>query len=301
MPDDIRHDPDLQLHGKSLQPDALPVGRRGFVAGSAVLTGFALAAGPVQAQTVITTDMNGLTGGMVEVPTADGKRMPAYYARPAQGSNFATVVVVQEIFGVHEHIKDVCRRLAKAGYLAVAPEMYFRYGNAGAISDIQALLRDNVAKVPDAEVMSDIDATVKWAGGSVGRGDTKKLGITGFCWGGRVVWLYAAHNPGLKAGVAWYGVVEGPTNAQRTSHPSAHVARINAPVLGLYGGADQGIPNDGVERFRTALRAAGKPSEIHVYPDTPHAFHADYRPSYREAQAKDGWNRLIVWFSRHIA
>jgi len=301
MPDDIRHEPDLQLHGKSLQPDALPVGRRGFVAGSAVLTGFALAAGPVQAQTVITTDMNGLTGGMVEVPTADGKRMPAYYARPAQGSNFATVVIVQEIFGVHEHIKDVCRRLAKAGYLAVAPEMYFRYGNAGAISDVQALLRDIVAKVPDAEVMSDIDATVKWAGGSVGRGDTKKLGITGFCWGGRVVWLYAAHNPGLKAGVAWYGVVEGPTNAQRTSHPSAHVARINAPVLGLYGGADQGIPNDGVERFRTALRAAGKPSEIHVYPDTPHAFHADYRPSYREAQAKDGWNRLIVWFSRHIA
>jgi len=161
MPDDIRHEPDLQLHGKSLQPDALPVGRRGFVAGSAVLTGFALAAGPVQAQTVITTDMNGLTGGMVEVPTADGKRMPAYYARPAQGSNFATVVVVQEIFGVHEHIKDVCRRLAKAGYLAVAPEMYFRYGNAGAISDVQALLRDIVAKVPDAEVMSDIDATVK--------------------------------------------------------------------------------------------------------------------------------------------
>jgi carboxymethylenebutenolidase len=272
--------------------------RRGFIAAGGSL-GFALAAGPLQAQTVITTDMNGLVGGMVNVPTADGKRMPAYYARPAQGQNFATVIVVQEIFGVHEHIKDVCRRFAKIGYLAVAPEYYFRVGDPQKLTDVQAVLRDIVSKIPDAQVMSDTDAAVKWAGGRVGRGDTKKLGITGFCWGGRVVWLYAAHNPALKAGVAWYGVVEGPTNAQRTSHPSAHVARINAPVLGLYGGADQGIPNDGVERFRDALRAAGKPSEITVFPEAGHAFFADYRPSYRADDAAAGWAACLGWFRKH--
>ncbi|MBL8831275.1 MAG: dienelactone hydrolase family protein [Rhodospirillales bacterium] len=301
MPDDVRQPAEFTADRKSLQPDAMPVSRRGFVAGAGLATGFALAAGPVSAQTVITTDMNGLVGGMVNVPTNDGKRMPAYYARPAQGQNFATVIVVQEIFGVHEHIKDVCRRLAKIGYLAVAPEYYFRVGDPQKLTDIQAVLRDIVSKIPDAQVMADTDAAVKWAGGRVGKGDTKKLGITGFCWGGRVVWLYAAHNPGLKAGVAWYGVVEGPTNEMRTSHPLQHAARINAPVLGLYGGADQGIPNDGVDRMRAALRAAGKSSEIHTYPDTPHAFHADYRPSYRKAQAEDGWKRLEVWFSRNIA
>ena len=301
MPDDIRQ-PDLLVSQKnSLEPAALPVGRRGFIAGAGIATGFALAAGPVQAQTVITTDMNGLTGGMVEVATGDGRRMPAYYARPTQGSNFATVVVVQEIFGVHEHIKDVCRRLAKIGYLAVAPELYFRQGNPAIVTDVQAVLRDIVARVPDAQVMGDIDATVKWAGGAAGKGDTRKLGITGFCWGGRVVWLYAAHNPGLKAGVAWYGAVEGEPNAMRTQHPIQLVSRINAPILGLYGGADQGIPNAGVDRMRDALRAAGKPSEIHTYPDTPHAFHADYRPSFRPEQARDGWRRLEVWFSRNIA
>lgn len=290
----------LRDERKALQPEALPVGRRGFMAGASLATGYALAAGPVAAQTAITTDTQGLAAGMANVRTADGKQMPVYYARPAQGQKFATVIVVQEIFGVHEYIKDTCRRLAKAGYLAVAPELYFRQGDASKVSDVQALLRDIVSKVPDAQVFADIDATVAWAGGSLGKGETARLGITGFCWGGRVVWLYAAHNQNVRAGVAWYGVLTGPTNEFRTRHPLDAVASINAPILGLYGGADQGIPNDTVDRMREALRAAGKKSEIVLYPDTPHAFHADYRPSYRAAQAQDGWRRLEVWFSRNL-
>ena len=285
---------------KSLLPDPSPVGRRGFLASASLATGYALAAGPVQAQTAIRTDTQGLADGMVDVRTADGRTMPAYYARPAQGSKFATVIVVQEIFGVHEYIKDTCRRLAKIGYLAVAPELYFRQGNPAAAPDIPTIQRDIVARVGDAQVMSDIDATVAWAGGNVGRGETARLGITGFCWGGRIVWLYAAHNRNLRAGVAWYGVLTGPTNEFRTRHPLDVVANIDAPILGLYGAADQGIPNETVERMRTALRDAGKRSEIVLYPDMPHAFHADYRPSYREAAARDGWRRLEVWFSRNL-
>ena len=290
----------LRADKQSLMPDPMPVGRRGFMAGASLATGYALAAGPVQAQTAIVTDTQGLSAGMVNIRTGDGRQMPAYYARPAQGSKFATVIVVQEIFGVHEYIKDTCRRLAKIGYLAVAPEYYFRQGNPAAAPDIPTIQRDIVARVPDAQVMADTDAAVAWAGGPVGRGETSRLGITGFCWGGRIVWLYAAHNQNLRAGVAWYGVLTGPTNEMRTSHPLAQVARINAPILGLYGGADQGIPNDTVDQMRAALRAGGKPSEIVTYPDMPHAFHADYRPSYREAAARDGWRRLEVWFSRNL-
>jgi carboxymethylenebutenolidase len=285
---------------KSLMPDPLPVGRRGFMAGASLATGYALAAGPVAAQTAIRTDTQGLAEGMVNIRTGDGRQMPAYYARPAQGSKFATVIVVQEIFGVHEYIKDTCRRLAKIGYLAVAPEYYFRQGNPAAAPDIPTIQRDILARVSDAQVMADTDAAVAWAGGPVGRGETARLAITGFCWGGRITWLYAAHNQNVRAGVAWYGVITGPTNEMRTSHPLAQVARINAPILGLYGGADQGIPNDTVDQMRAALRAAGKPSEIITYPDMPHAFHADYRPSYREAAARDGWRRLEVWFSRNL-
>ncbi|MBI1245555.1 MAG: hypothetical protein GC202_11165 [Alphaproteobacteria bacterium] len=300
MPDDIRKDADAEQHRRSLQPEPAALGRRGFMA-SASLAGFALAAHPIQAQTVITTDMNGLTGGNVEIPTADKRKLPAYYARPAQGTNFATVIVAQEIFGVHEHIKDVCRRLAKAGYLAIAPDYYFRAGNALAVTDIPTLLREIIGKVSDTQIMSDIDDTVKWAAGGVAKGDTKKLGITGFCFGGRVTWLYTAHNQGVKAAVAWYGPLEGQTNEFRQMWPSQLVAKINAPVLGLYGGADPGISNDSVDRMRAALKAAGKPCEIVTYPDTPHAFNADYRPSYRAGPAKDGWQRLIVWFSRNLA
>ncbi|HEX6980681.1 MAG TPA: dienelactone hydrolase family protein [Alphaproteobacteria bacterium] len=278
----------------SLTRCGTPLTRRGFVVTS-LGTGFALAAGPVSAQAV-RTDANGLTAGEVQIPVADGQ-IPAYRAKPATGSNFPTVLVVQEIFGVHEHIKDICRRFAKLGYLAVAPELYARQGDVSKITDIQQIQQTIVAKVPDRQVMSDLDAAARWAAGD--GGDRNKLGITGFCWGGRIVWLYAAHNPDLKAGVAWYGRLVGQSNEMTPRHPIDVVDQLKAPVLGLYGGADAGIPNDTVERMQAALKAANKTGEIVVYPDTPHAFHADYRPSYREGPAKDGWQRLLAWFRRY--
>jgi carboxymethylenebutenolidase len=223
--------------------------------------------------------------------------MPAYRAMPASGGPFPVVLVVQEIFGVHEHIKDVCRRFAKLGYCAVAPELYARQGDVSKMTDIQEIVNSVVAKVPDAQVMTDLDATVTWAEKS-GKGDVKRLGITGFCWGGRVVWLYAAHNPRLKAGVAWYGRLVGQATDLTPKYPLDLVSDLKAPVLGLYGGADQGIPNDTVEKMQAALKAAGKPSEIVLYPDTPHGFYADYRASYRKEQAQDGWKRLQEWFKK---
>jgi len=270
--------------------------RRDFVVTS-LASGFALAVHPVRAQTMIVTDTQGLSAGEVKIAVKGGD-MPAYYAQPASGGPFPVVLVVQEIFGVHEHIRDVCRRLAKTGYMAVAAELYARQGDVSKMSDIKEILSSVVSKVPDAQVMADLDATAAWAKGR--NGDTNRLAVTGFCWGGRVIWLYAAHNQQVKAGVAWYGRVLGPTNDMTPSHPIDVVARINAPVLGLYGGADAGIPNDTVEKMRAALKDAGKRSEIHLYPDTPHAFHADYRPSYRKEQAVDGWNRLQAWFKKHL-
>ncbi|APV52508.1 carboxymethylenebutenolidase [Betaproteobacteria bacterium GR16-43] len=255
-------------------------------------TGFAAAVQPVAAQTVISTDTQGLAAGEVKVTVKDGE-MAAYRAMPAGGKNLPTVLVVQEIFGVHEHIKDVARRLAKAGYLAIAPDLYARQGDVTKAKGMDEI-RPIVAKVPDAQVMSDLDATADWA--AKNGGDANKLAITGFCWGGRIVWLYAAHNPKLKAGVAWYGRVEGPPADLQPKNPIDVVKQVNAPILGLYGGADAGIPNDTVDRMRAALQAAGKKSEIITYPDTPHGFHADYRPSYREAQAKEGWAKLLAWF-----
>ena len=268
--------------------------RRDFVM-TTLATGFAAAVQPVAAQTQVTTDTQGLTAGEVKVKVADGE-MPAYRAMPAGGKNLPTVLVVQEIFGVHEHIKDVCRRLAKAGYLAVAPELYARQGDVSRLSNIDEI-RPIVAKVPDAQVMSDLDAAATWA--AANGGDAGKLAITGFCWGGRIVWLYAAHNPRLKAGVAWYGRVEGKPETLQPKNPIDVVKDIKAPVLGLYGGADAGIPNDGVDRMRAALKDAGKPSEIHTYPDMPHGFHADYRPSYRKPAAEDGWKRMLDWFKKN--
>ena len=270
--------------------------RRGFVA-SSLATGFALASRPVMAQSVITTDTAGLTAGEVQVTVPNG-RIPAYHAMPAQGGPFPTVVVIQEIFGVHEYIKDVCRRFAKAGYFAVAPELYARQGDVSKITDVPTIIKEVVSKVSDAQVMGDLDAAVAWAQ-STGKANTDKLGITGFCWGGRVVWLYAAHQPRLKAGVAWYGRLLGQPSQLTPKNPIDLVADLKAPVLGLYGGADPGIPVDTVEKMRAALKAAGKPSEIVVYPETPHAFHADYRPSYRKAAAEDGWGRLQAWFKQH--
>lgn len=280
-----------------LFPSAPEVTRRKFVVTS-LGAGFALAVQPIQAQTAITTDTNGLLAGEVKIPVKDGE-IPAYRAAPAKGRNFPTVLVVQEIFGVHEHIKDVCRRFAKAGYLAIAPEMYARQGDVSKMTNFNDIIQKVVSKVPDAQVMSDLDAAVAWA--KKNNGNTAKLAVTGFCWGGRIVWLYAAHNPNLKAGVAWYGRLVGAANELQPKHPIDVVKDLKAPVLGLYGGADTGIPNDTVEQMQKAIKEANKPSEIKLYPDTPHGFHADYRPSYRKEQAQDGWNLLLAWFKKNGA
>ncbi len=283
-------------HVKSLLPNA-DMTRRGFVSAAVLATGYALAVSPASAE-AIATDATGLSAGAVMIPTTGGTSMPAYAAMPAGTGKFPTVLVVQEIFGVHEHIRDICRRLAKLGYQAVAPELYFRQGDPAVISDIPTILSSIVAKVPDAQVMADLDATAAWA--AANGGDPARLGITGFCWGGRVVWLYAAHNPKLKAGVAWYGKLVGEASALTPRNPIDVAAELTAPVLGLYGGADQGIPQDTVEQMRVAVKQAKVAVEIKVYPDAPHAFHADYRPSYREAAAKDGWGRLQAWFKANL-
>lgn len=258
----------------------------------------ALAVRPVSAQT-ITTDAGGLEAGEVKIPVADGT-IPAYRAMPATGGPFPVVLVVQEIFGVHEHIKDICRRFAKLGHLAIAPELYARQGDVSQIADMQEIMAKVVSKVPDAQVMADLDAAVSWAEKS-GKGAVNKLGVTGFCWGGRIVWLYAAHSSRLKAGVAWYGRLVGQTTDLTPKYPIDLVSSLKAPVLGLYGGADSGIPNEAVEQMRAALQTAGNPSQIVLYPDTPHGFHADYRPSYRKEQAQDGWKRLQEWFKKYGA
>jgi carboxymethylenebutenolidase len=283
----------------SLVPSA-PFSRRDFVAAS-VGSGFAAAVLPVAAQTVIATDTNGLVAGPVTIPVGNFK-MPAYRAAPADrkgGKGAPVVLVVSEIFGVHEHIADVARRFAKAGYFAVAPEMFVRQGDAKSYTEISKLVAEVVSKAPDAQVMGDLDATVAWA--KAQGADTSKLAITGFCWGGRITWLYDAHNPQVKAGVAWYGRLEGDRSALNPRHPINVVSDLNGPVLGLYGGADGGIPNDSVERMKQALAqqgsAAAKKSEIVLYPGAPHAFHADYRPSYRKEAAEDGWKRCLAWMA----
>ena len=270
--------------------------RRDFLTTS-LIAGFTLATGPVNAQSVITTDTTGIIAGEVKIPV-EGGEIPAYRAMPAQGGPFPDALVVQEIFGVHEHIKDICRRFAKIGYLAVAPELYARHTDVTKLNDMDTA-RAAMGKIPDKEVMSDLDRTLVWA--KENKGDPSRAGITGFCWGGRVVWQYAAHNPQLKAGVAWYGVLTGPKTENRTAHPLDIVQDLKAPVLGLYGGQDTGIPNADVEKMKEALKAANKPSEIVVYPDAPHGFHADYRPSYRKEAAEDGWKRLQDWFKKHGA
>jgi carboxymethylenebutenolidase len=237
----------------SLLP-AISPSRRQFVVTS-LAAGFALAVRPVSAET-ITTDAKGLTAGEVKIPVKDGDKegeIPAYRAMPDKGGPFPVVLVVQEIFGVHEHIKDVCRRFAKLGYLAIAPELYARQGDVSKIEDFQKIIKDVVSKVPDAQVMSDLDATVAWAKKSE-KGDVSKLAITGFCWGGRIVWLYAAHSAKLKAGVAWYGRLVGAADPLHPKHPTDIAANLKAPVLGLYGGADSGIPLDSIEKMREALK-----------------------------------------------
>ena len=260
--------------------------------------GYAAAAAPVMAQTAIQTPAQGLVAGMVQIDVG-GFQMPAYRAAPAGRSSLPVVLVVQEIFGVHEYIADVCRRLAHAGYLAIAPALYARQGDPAQYTEVARLLSELVAKVPDAQVLGDLDATVRWAGAH--GGDLARVGITGFCWGGRITWLYAAHGP-VKAGVAWYGRLAGEASALTPRHPLDVAAALKAPVLGLYGEKDSGIPLDTVDKMKEALRkgsAAAQASEFVVYPDAPHAFHADYRPSFRKDAAEDGWKRALAWLRQH--
>lgn len=266
--------------------------RRGFVA-TALGAGFALAAGPVAAQTAIRTSTAGLVAGEVKIG-----ELAAYRAMPSGGTKLPTVLVVSEIFGVHEYIADVCRRLAKLGYLAIAPELFARYGEPRKMTNVQEILSAVIAKVPDKEVMADLDACAKWAKDN--GGDAARLGITGFCWGGRITWLYAVHNPAVKAGVAWYGRIDGEVNDRTPRWPLDVAGEIKGAVLGLYGGQDQGIPLEDVDMMRAALEKAGGRSQIHVYAEAGHAFHADYRPTYRKAAAEDGWKRLQDWFGKNL-
>lgn len=272
--------------------------RRSFVK-TALGSAFAAAALPVTAQ-AIKTDFEGLTAGEVTIQSGDFK-MPIYRAMPQGKRDLPVVLVISEIFGVHEYIADTCRRLAKQGYLAIAPELFARQGDPTSFGTIQELQREIIAKTPDSEVLGDLDAAVAWAGAN--GGNVGKLGITGFCWGGRIVWLYAAHSTQLKAGVAWYGRLGGDTTPLQPRHPLDIAAQLKAPVLGLYGGKDTGIPLEAVHKMKTALAAASNPaakaSKFIVYSESGHAFHADYRPSYREADAKDGWQKCLAWFKEH--
>jgi carboxymethylenebutenolidase len=288
----------LQFDLDSLTPSRA-FSRRDFVRTS-VGSGFAAAVLPITAQT-IRTDSTGLIVGEVTIDVG-GFKMAAYRAMPEGKTRLPTVLVISEIFGVHEHIADVARRFARQGYLAIAPELFLRQGDAQGYGEIAKLIAEVISKVPDAQVMGDLDATVRWAAGN--GGDVSRLAVTGFCWGGRITWLYSAHNPGVKAGVAWYGRLVGTASELTPRHPVDVAASLNAPVLGLYGGQDTGIPLDTVDKMKVALGAgsvAAKRSEFVVYPDAPHAFHADYRPSYRLAAADDGWRRCLAWMKANGA
>jgi carboxymethylenebutenolidase len=253
---------------------------------------------PLPAQTAIRTSGDGLLQGEVIIDV-NGFQMPAYRSMPVNKKQCPVILVVSEIFGVHEYIADITRRLAHLGYMAIAPELMIRQGDPGSYAEMGKLIAEVVSKVPDQQVMADLDATVAWA--SRNGGDSSKLGITGFCWGGRITWLYAAHQPKVNAAVAWYGKLVGTNSALTPQQPLDIAVKLKAPVLGLYGGADTGIPMESVLNMQNALlqQLDSAKSNIHVYPDTPHAFHADYRASYREAQAKDGWNRMLRWMSEH--
>lgn len=266
---------------------------------AALGVGYAATALPIMAQTAIKTSAEGLTAGEISFEV-NGFRVPAYRAAPAGKTNLPVVLVIQEIFGVHEYIADTCRRFAKAGYLAIAPELYARQGDPSAYGEMAKLMAEVVSKVPDAQVMADLDGAVKWAGAN--GGDIGRVGITGFCWGGRQTWLYAAHSKNVKAAVAWYGRIVGANNELTPKNPIDIATSLNGPVLGLYGGKDAGIPLDTIDKMKAALatgNAASKASQFVVYPDAPHAFHADYRPSFRKEAAEDGWKRCLEWFKQH--
>ena len=272
--------------------------RRSFIV-TTLGAGFALAMQPTLAQTAIRTDGAGLLAGEVRVPVGDGE-MVAYRAAPAGVAKPPMVLVVSEIFGVHEYIKDICRRLAKAGYYAIAPELFARQGDPRTIESIPEIQARITSRTPDAQVLGDLDASVAWAQSQ--GADTGRLAITGFCWGGRIAWLYCAHNPAVKAGVTWYGRLVGAVNEFTPRHPTDLAGELKAPVLGLYGGLDSGIPLATVEAMQLALKngsPAARASTIHLYDNAPHAFHADYRPSYRKEEAADGWQRMLDWLRTH--
>lgn len=268
--------------------------RRAFTA-AAASAGFALAVQPISAET-ITTPEAGLSAGMVKFATS-GLEMDAYRAAPEGKTGAPVILVVQEIFGLHEHIRDVCRRFAREGFYAIAPNLYQREGDATAVADIQTLVETIVSKVPDAQVMADLDAVLEFARGE--GADADRAGVTGFCWGGRVTWLYAHHRPATKAGVAWYGRLVGEANELRPTHPVDIGAQLAVPVLGLYGGADRGIPNETVEQMRAEIAKSSSGSDIVLYPDAPHGFLADYRDTYRADVAADAWGRCVAWFRTH--
>ena len=287
-----RQDTQALLQGK-------PLPSRRAALKAALGVGYAAAAGPVMAQTAIKTSAQGLVSGEVTIDV-NGFKMPAYRSAPEGKNGLPVVLVVSEIFGVHEYIADVTRRLAKLGYLAIAPELFVRQGDPSSLGGAAQINAELIPRVPDAQVLGDLDACMAWAGAN--GGDLNSLAITGFCWGGRIAWLYAQHQPRLKIAVVWYGRLQGATTPNNPSHPLDQVAKLQAPVLGLYGGADTGIPQSGVDAMKAALaqgNAAAKASEFVVYPDTPHAFHADYRPTYRQGPAEDGWQRLQAWLKRH--
>lgn len=288
--DDVRLPPDQSWIAEK------GVTRRQALAGSVVVASYALAAQPLSA-TVISTPAEGLDAGMISFLTG-GIQMGAYRAKPKGKTNLPVVIVVQEIFGVHEWIRDIVRRFAKAGYYAIAPDLYQRQGDATKVADFKQLFAEIVSKVPDAQVMGDLDALTAFVGSD--GGNAKRIGITGFCWGGRITWLYAAHNPKLKAGVAWYGRVKGAGTELQPRNPIELVADIKAPVLGLYGALDKGIPVADVDAMNAALKAAKKRSSIHLYPQADHGFLADYRPSFNEAAARDGWSRALAHFRKHL-
>lgn len=276
--------------------------RRGFLVTS-LGVGFALAVQPIAAQSVVTTDSEGLIAGEVRIPVEDGE-IPAYRAMPAARRAYPVVLVVQEIFGIHEYVKDICRRFAKMGRTAIAPALYARQGDVSKMADVNQIINDVVSRVPDEQVMADLDATVAFAEKSA-CGNPGKLAITGMCWGGRIVWLYAAHNPRIKAGGAWYGRLaaapNAPKNPLQPEMPIDIAAKLTVPVLGLYGAKDEGIPLESVEAMRAELKKGRSKSEIVVYPNSGHGFHADYRDSYNPTDAKDAWAKLNSWFKKHGA
>jgi carboxymethylenebutenolidase len=269
--------------------------RREFVV-STLAAGFALAVRPVSAQTVITTSTDGLTAGEVQIPVKDGT-IPAYRAMPAGAQDAPLILVVHEIFGVHEHIKDVCRRLAKLGAMAVAPELFTRQGDVSKMSDVREIMDKVVSKVPDSQVMQDLDLTVDWA--QRNGAHPTKLGIIGFCWGGRIVWLYAAYNTDVKAGAAWYGRLIDDYNELHPVHPMDIAPTLKVPVVGLYGGNDPSIPLATIEEMRKRLQYSGSKSFIRIFPDAPHAFFADYRSSYDKKAAEASWQQMLIWFKQY--